>query len=233
MILSNGVCLTKKNEFEIIITSFFIYSKGHLCIRGDFFIERKWLSVLHLDFINNKHIISLQKKQKKTMRKLTTALKTQKFWTEYISIYTSIFMVTIFIHVGILHSDTLLLLICLIESIVTTIPNVIVVMYGRTTQIVKRHWFVETLLYTISSIPIIQIIIFYQYTDYNLWLTIDMLKWCIIAYFVMGLFIKSYLRFANMVITKIFERELFWFSLFLYKYIARASPCKLANIKYT
>jgi len=143
------------------------------------------------------------------MKKLTNALKTRNFWIEYISIFTSIFMVTIVIHVGILHSDTLLLLICLTKSLITTIPNVIAIMYGRTTKIVQRHWFVETLLYTIVSIPILEIIIFYQYNNYNLWLTIDMIKWYIIAYFMMGLIIKSYLRFANKVITKIFEGELF------------------------
>lgn len=167
------------------------------------------------------------------MKKLTTAFKTQKFWTEYVSIYTSIFLVTIFVHVGILHSDILLLLICLIKSIVTTIPNVIAVMYGRTTEIVQRHWFIETLLYTFSSIPILETMIFYQYTNHNLWLTIGMIKWYIIAYFIMGLFIKSYLRFANKVITKIFERELFWFSFFYIKILLVVSPCKLSNIKYT
>ncbi len=151
------------------------------------------------------------------MKKINKALKTQKFWTEYISIYTSIFIVTFFVHIGILHSEKTLLLLCLTKSLITTIPNVIAVMYGRTIEIVQRHWFIETLLYTISSIPILELIIFYKYTNHNIWLSIDMLKWYIIAYFVMGLVIKSYLRFANKIITKIFEGEWFWFSLFLYK----------------
>lgn len=142
------------------------------------------------------------------MKRLTNALKTRNFWIEYISIYTSIFIVTVFVQVAMLKSDVSILLFCLVKSLITTIPNVIIIMYGRRMKVVQRNWFIETLIYTISSIPLLEIIIIYEYTQ-NLWLTIHMVEWYIIAYFVMGLVIKSYLRFANKVITKIFEGELF------------------------
>ena len=141
------------------------------------------------------------------MKEITKTLQRQDFWIEYISIYTSIFIVTIFVQVAMLKSDVIILLFCLIKSLVTTIPNVTAIMYGRRKKVVQRHWFVETILYTVCSFPYAEITIIYIYIQ-DIGLIMYMSLWYIIAYFGMGLFIKSYLRLANKVITKIFEIKL-------------------------
>jgi|GEM_PF-2567782 len=141
--------------------------------------------------------IQQKKEEKKTrFRLVIRELKTRDFWVEWFALYTSILIVTIVVQYIIIQVDIEILVFCLSKSLATTIINVIVIMLGRRTEFVQRHWFIETLLYTIASMPYAEITMIYVYTS-DLSLFIEMVKWYATAYFVMGLGIKKYLRLTK------------------------------------
>lgn len=128
------------------------------------------------------------------------AIRTKSFWREYISIYSSIVIVTLVVQSSILHVPVGILIFCLLKSMITTIPNVLTIIYGRNTKTIKKHWFRETILYTIASIPYIEITLIYQHTK-DLQLMIHMIQWYLMAYFTMGLIIKDYLQTTKRLLT--------------------------------
>lgn len=82
---------------------------------------------------------------------------------------------------------------CLLKSMFTSIISVTIIMLGRRTNIVKRHFLLEAGLYMIASIPYMELIIIYLYKNDGM-LVLDMLKWYAIVYYVMGLGITKLLR---------------------------------------
>ena len=133
-------------------------------------------------------------------------VKKKEFWIECITLYTSILIVTLFVQAIILKVEPGILIFCLIKSLVTTFGNVIIIMLGRRIAFVQKHWFIETVLYTIASIPYIEISTIYVYT-HNFPLSVEMTKWYAIAYFIMGLGIKKYLRLAKKIVTRFLTKR--------------------------
>jgi hypothetical protein len=141
----------------------------------------------------------MRKKQKRGKRIFILSLwkmRKREFWIECITLYLSILIATMFVQAAILQVDTEILVFCLIKSLITTIANVLIIMLGRQVRFVQQHWFVETILYTIASIPYIEISTIYVYTN-DIALLMGMIQWYAIAYFVMGLGIKKYLRWSK------------------------------------
>lgn len=128
------------------------------------------------------------------------AIKTKDFWREYISIYSSIVIVTLIVQLAILHIRIEILTLCLIKSMITTIPNVLTILYGRNTKIIKKHWFRETILYTLVSMPYVEISLIYLYSQ-DTQLMINMIQWYLMAYFTMGLIIKDYIQTTKRLLT--------------------------------
>lgn len=139
------------------------------------------------------------KEKKTTFRIIIRELQERDFWVEWFALYTSILIVTIVVQAIIIKVDREVLAFCLSKSLVTTIVNVMVIVIGRRTEFVKRHWFIETLLYTLASMPYAEITMIYVYT-LNFPLFIEMVKWYAIAYFIMGLGIKKYLRLTKKIV---------------------------------
>lgn len=131
-------------------------------------------------------------------------MKTKNFWIEWLSLYTSILIVTIIVQAIVLRMDMEVVLFCLTKSLVTTIINVMAIMLGRRISFIKRHWFLETILYTLASMPYVEIFLIYTY-KLDFFLLIDMIKCYSIAYFIMGLFIKKYLILTKKIVSKIFN----------------------------
>ena len=127
-------------------------------------------------------------------------MRTKDFWREYISIYSSIAIVTVIVQLAILHIRAEILILCLIKSMATTIPNILTILYGRRTKTVQKHWFRETILYTVASIPYIEITLIYLYSK-DIQLMMNMIQWYLIAYFTMGLIIKDYLQTTKRLLT--------------------------------
>lgn len=123
-------------------------------------------------------------------------MKKKEFWIECITLYISILVATVFVQAVILKMEIGILAFCLTKSLFTTIINVLIIMLGRRVVFVQRNWFIETILYTIASIPYIEISTIYVYTG-NFPLLIEMVKWYAIAYFIMGFGIKKYLRLSK------------------------------------
>lgn len=141
----------------------------------------------------------MRKKQKRGRRIFILSLwkmRKREFWIECITLYLSILIATMFVQAAILQVDVEILAFCLIKSLITTIANVLIIMLGRQVRFVQQHWFVETILYTIASIPYIEISTIYVYTN-DIALLVGMIQWYAIAYFVMGLGIKKYLRWSK------------------------------------
>ncbi len=129
-------------------------------------------------------------------------MKKKEFWIECITLYISILIATLFVQAFILKVETEILIFCLTKSLFTTIINVLIIMLGRRIKFVQKHWFIETIMYTIASMPYIEISTIYVYTG-NFPLLMAMAKWYAIAYFVMGLGIKRYVRWTKEFFTKI------------------------------
>jgi hypothetical protein len=127
-------------------------------------------------------------------------MRTKEFWREYISIYSSIMIVTLLVQSVILHIRAEILILCLIKSLITTIPNVLTILYGRNTKIIKKHWFRETILYTLASMPYVEISLIYLYSQ-DTQLMMNMIQWYLMAYFTMGLIIKDYLQTTKKLLT--------------------------------
>ena len=128
------------------------------------------------------------------------AIKTKDFWREYISIYSSIVIVTLIVQLAILHIRIEILTLCLIKSMITTIPNVLTILYGRNIKIIKKHWFRKTILYTLASMPYVEISLIYLYSQ-DTQLMINMIQWYLMAYFTMGLIIKDYIQTTKRLLT--------------------------------
>jgi len=144
------------------------------------------------------------------------ALVTREFWVEYISLYVSIIITTLIVQMAILKMEMSIIIFCLIKSFLVTFPNIIAIMYGRRITIVVKNWFMEVLLYVVCSLPYFEITLIAMYKqDFSL--SMDMLKYYVIVYFVMGLFIKPYLSFSKKLINKIFDGEFFWIPVFLFR----------------
>ena len=139
---------------------------------------------------------------------LISALKTRDFWVEYISLFVSITIVTLIVQMGILHMEIGIIVFSLIKSLLLTVPNIICIMYGRRITIVTNHWFLETIIYVIFSVPYMEISLIYLYKK-DILLSIDMIKWYAIIYFAMGLFIKWYVNLSKRLINKIFDGDFF------------------------
>lgn len=144
------------------------------------------------------------------------ALVTREFWVEYISLYVSIIISTLIVQMAILKMDMSIIIFCLIKSFLVTFPNIIAIMYGRRINIVVKNWFMEVLLYVVCSLPYFEITLIAMYKQ-DFILSIDMLKYYALVYFVMGLFIKPYLSFSKKLINRIFDGEFFWTPVFLFR----------------
>lgn len=150
------------------------------------------------------------------MKKIVKVFVTRDFWVEYISLYVSIIISTLIVQMAILKMEMSIIIFCLVKSFVVTFPNIIAIMYGRRITIVVKNWFMEVILYVICSLPYVEITLIAMYKqDFDL--SIDMLKYYALVYFVMGLFIKSYLDFSKKLINRIFDGEFFWIPVFLFK----------------
>lgn len=147
----------------------------------------------------------MRKKHKKGKRMLILSLwkmKKKEFWIECITLYISILIAVLFVQVIILKVETEILIFCLTKSLFTTIVNVLLIMLGRQIRFVQKYWFIETIVYTILSIPYVEISTIYAYKrDFPLLL--KMLEWYAITYFVMGLGIKKYMRWTKEFFTKV------------------------------
>jgi len=142
------------------------------------------------------------------MKKIVKVFVTRDFWVEYISLYVSIIISTLIVQMAILKMEMSIIIFCLVKSFVVTFPNIIAIMYGRRITIVVKNWFMEVILYVICSLPYVEITLIAMYKqDFDL--SIDMLKYYALVYFVMGLFIKSYLDFSKKLINRIFDGEFF------------------------
>lgn len=156
-------------------------------------------------------------KTKKYMKKhFVKAIVTREFWVEYISLYVSIIISTLIVQMAILKMEMSIIIFCLVKSFLVTFPNIIAIMYGRRINIVVKNWFMEVLLYVICSLPYFEITLIAMY-EQDFILGMDMLKYYILVYFVMGLFIKPYLSFSKKLINRIFDGEFFWTPVFLFR----------------
>lgn len=137
----------------------------------------------------------------KKIKKFMKLLKTRAFWIEYFGLYLSIVIVTVAVQAIILHTGKEILIFCLLKSLLSSIISVAIIMLGRRTQIIKKHFILEAILYMIASIPYMELTIIYIYKD-DITLVLSMLQWYAIVYFIMGLGITELLR---MFTKKIFK----------------------------
>lgn len=147
------------------------------------------------------------KKHKKGKRMLILSLwkmKKKEFWIECITLYISILIAVLFVQAIILKVEIGILIFCLTKSFFTSIINVLLIMLGRQIRFVQKRWFVETIVYTILSIPYVEISIIYAYTG-NFPLFLKMMQWYAITYFAIGLGIKKYLKWTKQFFTKILK----------------------------
>ena len=150
----------------------------------------------------------IDKKNAQGIWKAIKILKTRDFWVEYISLYVSIVIVTLIVQMAIIKQDLLIILFCLIKSLIMTVPNIIGIILGRHIRIVTNHWFLETIIYTVLSMPYFEIFLIHSVKQ-DMHLLRDMIEYYAIAYFIMGLFIKRYVDFSKRLINRIFDGELF------------------------
>ena len=140
--------------------------------------------------------------------KFIRTIKTRDFWVEYISLYISITIATLIVQMAILRMEMSIIIFCLIKSLLITFPNIIAIMYGRRITIVTNNYLIEVILYVICSLPYWEITLIYLYKK-DFLLSLDMIKYYTMVYFLMGLFINYYLSLSRKLINKIFDGGLF------------------------
>ena len=87
----------------------------------------------------------------------------KNFLIEYFTIYISIITVTIIVQTVLLKLDIILVLLCITKSIITTVPNVLAIMYGKKVNSIKKSRFKEALFFTLTSLPYLELSIVYVY----------------------------------------------------------------------
>jgi len=167
--------------------------------------------------------------------KFINAIKTRDFWVEYISLYVSITIATLIVQMAILKMEMSIIIFCLVKSLLITFPNIIAIMYGRRINIFVKNYLMEVVLYVVCSLPYWEITLIYLYKK-DFLLSVDMMKYYVIVYFIMGLFIKWYLGFSRRLINKIFDGEFFWIPVFLFRLycpcIIKGNHYIMCNIRY-
>lgn len=124
----------------------------------------------------------------------------KNFLIEYFTIYISIITLTIIVQTVLLKLDIELVLLCITKSIFTTVPNVLAIMYGKKVNIIKKNRFKEALLFTFTSLPYLELSIVYAY-ERNINLSLTMIAYYSLAYFLMGLFNRPYLKMIKKAVT--------------------------------
>jgi hypothetical protein len=143
-----------------------------------------------------------RKNRRKALRRLIrTTVRKKSFWIECITLYSSILIATILVQAIIMRLETYLLIICLTKSVFTTIINVLVIIILRRKKFVRKRRILEILAYTISSMPYIEILIITLIKKEYI-LSMHMIQWYAITYFIMGIFIEEYLRVTRKMLTK-------------------------------
>jgi hypothetical protein len=145
-------------------------------------------------------------KYKKKLRKprVRELLSNRDFWIEYITLYFTILIITLLVQLLIFRIELIVILICLSKSLFTTIPNIIVIMYGRRVTVVKKNKILEALVYAFSSLPYLDMLILLIYKE-NFNFSFKILVSYISIYFIVGFFIDRYIKFATKVLQKIFN----------------------------
>jgi len=140
--------------------------------------------------------------------KFVKALRTRDFWVEYFSLYISIAIATLIVQMAILKMEINIIIFCLVKSFVMTFPNIILIMYGIRTKVVVNNWILSVVLYTFCSLPYWEISLIYLYKK-DFLLSVDMFKYYFLVYFVLGLFIKPYLKISKGFINRVFDGDFF------------------------
>lgn len=169
---------------------------------GLFFFELK-KGLQSVSFrLENKNIkyMELNKKNRRVVLKL---LSTSNFWIEYITLYFSILIVTLSIQLIAFRIDLIVVFLCLSKSLFTTIPNILIIMYGRRVNVVKQNKSLQALVYAFSSLPYLDISILFLYKK-EFYFLFEILFSYILVYFFVGFFIDKYILFAKKILHKIF-----------------------------
>lgn len=150
-------------------------------------VLRSWKTILTKEFWINIYVF------------LKTETVKKEFWIEYITIYISIIIVTIIVQKIILGLSNEILIICLIKSLISTIPTIIVIILGKKLTIINKSRFREALLYSISSFPYAEIGVIIGYEN---WITIGKaIGLYMITYFIIGLYNRHYMRLIKKMVT--------------------------------
>ena len=124
----------------------------------------------------------------------------KNFLIEYFTIYISIITVTIIVQTVLLKLDIILVLLCITKSIITTVPNVLAIMYGKKVNSIKKSRFKEALFFTLTSLPYLELSIVYVY-EQNVNLSLTMIIYYLLSYFFIGLFNRPYLKIIKKAVT--------------------------------
>ena len=158
--------------------------------------------------------MDINKKNKKIVLK---SLSTSSFWIEYITLYFSILIVTLSVQVIIFRIDLIVVFLCLSKSLFTTIPNILIIMYGRRINMVRKNKILQSLIYAFSSLPYLDITILLLYKK-EFYFFFEILFSYILVYFFVGFFVDKYILFSKKILYKIFYGDT-WSPFFLIKKI--------------
>lgn len=143
------------------------------------------------------------KLNKKNRRASLKPLSTSDFWIEYITLYFSIFVVTIGVQMLFFKIELPVVSLFLLKSLITTIPNIIVIMYGRRVELVKKTRILKALVYAFSSLPYLELLILFIYKK-DIYFSFEILLTYIFVYFCVGFFVDNYILFSKKILHKIF-----------------------------
>lgn len=159
---------------------------------------------------------------------LKTETKKKEFWIEYITIYISIIIVTIVVQKVILGLSNEILIICLLKSLASTFPTIMLIIFGKKLSIINKSRFREAMLYSFSSLPYAEIGVIIGYEDLR---TIGKaIGLYIITYFFIGLYNRYYMRLIKKMVTvsasvpqktlnttkKIIKKRVYWISILFF-----------------
>lgn len=187
-------------------------------------------------FNNVKKLFNNVKKQKVFKKRfwftvfilLKTETKKKEFWIEYITIYISIIIVTIVVQKIFLGLSNQILTICLLKSLASTFPTIMLIIFGKKLTIINKSRFREAMLYSFSSLPYAEIGVIIGYEN---WITIGKaIGLYIITYFIIGLYNRHYMQLIKkMVIVssrvpqktlnttkKIIKKRAYWISILFF-----------------
>jgi hypothetical protein len=148
--------------------------------------------------------IPLKEKIRKIKIKICKIINSRNFWIEYITLYFTILVVTVFVQSIIFSIELNIILVCLSKSLFTTILGILLVICTRRSDKVKKNKILGLFFYVFFSLPYLDLVII-SFQDKLFCFPWNVLIIYILTYFFVGLFVDRYILFAKKTLNKLFD----------------------------